>query len=266
MGMHHSPSYPTNVSDPQWQLLEPLIPKPKKTGRPPSDPRLMLNAIFYVLRGGIAWRLLPVDFGPWGTVYHTFRRWTKLGVFEQIHFVLHAIVRAEDGRATDPSAAIMDSQSVKTSRQAGPRGNDAAKKIRGRKRHLLVDTLGLLILVRVTPADVQDRDGARILLPNLRRCFFRLRRIWADKGYRGSLIAWVHQLRRRCRLFLDIVQGKKQKGFHVQPKRWIVERTNAWFSNFRRLSRDYEQRTYHSEAFIYLAFVSIMLNRLCPQK
>lgn len=263
--MLHSPSYRTNITDEQWQMLEPLMPKPKKFGRRPAKPRAMLNAIFYVLRGGIAWRLLPSDFGPWSTAYHAFSRWTKLGLFEQINFVLHAMVRAEDGRETDPSAAILDSQSVKTSRQAGCRGNDAAKLMRGRKRHLLVDTLGFPILVRVTAANVQDRDGARILLSDLRSRFFRLRRIWADKGYRGSLIAWVHQLRPRCRLFLDIVQGKKRKGFHVQPKRWIVERTNAWFSNFRRLSRDYEQRTSHSEAFIYLAVISIMLNRLCPQ-
>lgn len=265
MGMQPYPSYPTNITDEQWQLIKPMMPKPKKFGRPLADPRLMFHAIFYVLRGGIAWRLLPSDFGPWSTAYHTFSRWTKLGLFEQINFVLHAIVRVEEGRETDPSAAIMDSQSVKTSRQAGPRGNDAAKKVRGRKRHLLVDTMGLLIMTRVTAANLQDRDGAKVLLPDLRRCFFRLRHIWADKGYRGRLLMWVHRLRRRCRLFLNIVQGKKQKGFHVQPKRWIIERTNAWFSNFRRLSRDYEQLTSHSEAFIYLAFISIMLNRLCPQ-
>jgi len=253
--------YPTDLTNEQKRILEPLIPGPKTRGRPRTvDIWAVLNAIFYVLRTGCAWRMLPHDFPAWQTVYYYFRQWKKSGVFAAMNDALRADLRTAGGRKPDPSAAILDSQSVKTTEQGGPRGYDAGKKINGRKRHVLVDTLGLLLAVVVHPADIQDRDGAKLLLDKVKDRLPRLQLIWADGGYAGQLIDWVKDT---CHWVLDIVKRPEdQKGFAVLPRRWVVERTLAWIGRYRRLSKDYERQTATSEAFIYAAMTHLMVRRL----
>jgi putative transposase len=224
-----------------------------------------MDAILYVACSGCSWRMLPHDFAPWQTVYGYFRRWRQQGIWQTTHDVLVLMLRLHAGKQTNPTAGIIDSQSVKVADQAGPRGFDAGKKINGRKRHVLVDTLGLILAVVVTPASVQDRDGARLLLGFLQHCFSRLRVIWADGGYAGHLVEWLWHLRHYRRLRLEIVRrGADQRGFQVLPKRWIVERTFGWLMKYRRLRCDYEQLTANSEAMIYIAMTRLMLRRLHP--
>jgi len=260
-------SYPSSLSQPQLALIDDLLPSRSSMGRPPVHERqTILNAIFYVIRSGCPWRYLPHDFPPWQTVYGYFRRWQRAGLWEIIHDVLVKEVRQAHGKHPNPSAAILDSQSVKIADQAGVRGYDAGKKINGRKRHLLVDTLGLILQVVVTPASVQDRDGAREVLVLLTHWFCRLRVVWADGGYAGSLVEWLWQLRTRRKIRLEIVKRHEpQCGFAVLPKRWIVERTLGWLMKNRRLRCDYEQLTATSEAMIRIAMIRLMLARLRPQ-
>ena len=260
-------SYPTDLTDEQGSLLEPLLPQPKPPGtrgRPPADRRRILNGLLYFVRAGCAWRLLPHDFGPWKTVYGYFRAWKKAGHWEFLHDVLRGRVRRQAGKRVQPTAAILDSQTVRSADHAGERGYDGAKKIKGRKRHLLVDTLGLLLWVCVTPADVTERDGARTLLGPALHWFRWLRCVWADQGYAGEEFApWVAAHRRTGTLRLEVVPRlQSQRGFVVLAKRWIVERTFGWFMKHRRLVRDYETKTEHAEAVIYLAMIGIMLRRL----
>jgi len=257
--------YPTDLSNAEWQKIEPLIPKPKTNrGRKRQHPILeILNAIFYLLRTGCAWRMLPHDFPPWKTVYHYFRLWRKDGVWAHINAALRIELREADDREPEPSAAILDSQSVKMSDVKGVRGYDAGKKVNGRKRHILVDTLGLLLMVIVHAADIQDRDGAKLVLEKVRERFSRLRLIWADGGYTGKLIDWVKDT---CNWVLEIVRrDPNTKGFQVLPRRWVVERTFGWLSQYRRLSRDYEVLTETSEAMIYAAMIHLMVRRLVRQ-
>jgi len=264
----HPTHYPTDLTDEEWDQIKSLVPKPKsgkgRPGRPPGiDRRSLLNAIFYVLRSGCAWRLLPSDFGPWQTVYGYFRTWSQDWTWTFIHDVLRDWVRKTAGRKVAPTAAIVDSQSVKTPDQAGERGYDAGKKIAGRKRHLAVDCLGLILLLRITPASVQDRDAARPLLQALVSLYGRLQIIWADGGYLGTLVNWVKQLRPFGKLRLDIVRRCDDvKGFKVLPRRWVVERTFGWLFKSRRLCRDYEVRLDHSEAMVRLCMIRIMVRRL----
>ena len=257
-------SYPTDLTEQQWQRLQPLLPKRKRRGRPPADLRRILNGLLYFVRAGCAWRLLPHDFGPWKTVYGYFRRWKREQRWEFIHDVLRSQVRVEAGKRTQPTAAILDSQTVRSSDHAGERGYDGAKKTKGRKRHILVDTLGLLLCVCVTPADVAERDGARTLLGPALRWFRWLRCLWADQGYAGeAFAAWVAAHRQTGTLRLEVVPRlQSQRGFVVLAKRWIVERTFGWFMKHRRLVRDYETKTEHAEAFLYIAMIGIMLRRL----
>lgn len=264
--MHHSSLYPSSLTDDQWEEIQPQLPVRSGGGRPPRHHyRDILNAIFYWVRTGGAWRYLPHDFAPWQTVYGYFRRWRQQGLWQRIHDCLVKRVRVAAGRLPTPSAAILDSQSVKSADQAGPRGYDAGKKIKGRKRHVLVDTLGLILAVTITVASVQDRDGARGLLLWLQHHASRLRLIWADGGYAGALVAWVWQLRAQRRVHLEIVKRtKQQRGFAVLPKRWIVERTLGWLVKNRRLRCDYEQLPATSEALIYVAMIRLMLRRLHP--
>lgn len=257
--------YPSDLTDREWEYIKGLIPAAKQGGRSrQTNMRLTLNAIFYLTRSGCAWRYLPREYPPWQTVYGYFRAWRIDGVWERIHDRLRASVREQEGRERQPTAAILDSQSIKTTDRGGAeRGFDAGKLINGRKRHILVDTLGLLLLVIVHSAGIQDRDGARIVLAPLANRFSQLRKIWADGIYNGGIGEWIRDLRRRNRIKLEIVKrSDKRKGFQVLPRRWVVERTFAWLSFHRRMSKDYEYLPKTSEAFIRIAMIKLMLARL----
>jgi putative transposase len=256
--------YPTDLTDAQWEILEPLLPKPKPRGRRPTDRRLILNALFYFVRAGCAWRLLPREYGPWETVYGYFRRWRCQGLWALIQSILRTFVRRQAGKRSQVTAAILDSQTVRSADHPGARGYDAAKKTKGRKRHLLVDTLGLLLWVCVTPADVSEKAGARRFLSQALQWFGWLRCLWADQGYVGAAFAaWVAAHRKTGTLRLEIVPRlQSQRGFQVLAKRWIVERTFGWLMKHRRLVRDYETKIENAEAMIHITMISLMLRRL----
>jgi putative transposase len=257
--------YPNDLTDREWEYIKPLIPPAKPGGRDrKTDMRQVINAIFYITRTGCPWRYLPKEYPPWQTTYGYFRAWRIDGTWQQIHDRLRADVREKEGRSAQPSAAILDSQTVKTTDRGGDeRGYDAGKKTYGRKRHILVDTIGLVLLAVVHSAAIQDRDGARLVLAPLAHAFTRLRKIWADSIYAGALVEWVRNLRRRNRIDLEIVKrSDEEKGFVVLPRRWIVERTFAWLSFNRRLSKDYEYLPVTSETFIYISMIRLMLARL----
>lgn len=223
-----------------------------------------LQPVLYLIRGGISWQMLPKEFPPYKTVYDYFRKWRLQGVWKAIPDRLRGKVRQLMGRKTQPTVGILDSQSVKTTSVGGScRGFDAGKNVNGRKRHLLLDTLGLVLIAIVRSASIQDRDGARLVLQKLAHQFTRIALIWADGGYAGQLVNWVQQIRAYRRVRLEIVKrSDQQKGFVVLPKRWIVERTFGWLSRFRRLSKDYERLPETSETLIYIAMTRLMLSRL----
>lgn len=222
--------------------------------------RLVINGILYVVVGGIQWRMLPKEYPKWQSVYYYFRIWRDDGTWQRIHDTVRAMVRRRAGRHKHPTAGCLDSQSVKTTAVAGIRGYDKGKQVNGRKRHLLVDTLGLLMAVVVTAASVQDRDGAKLLISRLPGACKKLRLIWVDGSYRGQLLDWVAD---RCRFRLQtILRSDDQKGFVVLPRRWVVERTFAWLNHHRRLSKDYEGQTASAEAMILIAMTRVMVRRL----
>ena len=273
---HHIPTpyprsrrYPSDTTDAEWALIEPLLPRPACTqptgGRPETHPhRQIVDAIRYLVHNGCVWRALPADFPPWPTVYGHFARWAADGTLGRVHDTLRQQVRQAHGRQPTPSAAIIDSQSVRAAETVPKpsRGYDAAKKINGRKRHIAVDTLGLLLVVLVTAASVQDRDAARALLWRLRVGFRRIRLLWGDAAYQGRLVGWAAAT---LGLRVQIVRRRLAHAFQVLPRRWVVERTLAWISRHRRTVRDYERLPDHHAAMVIWAMVTVMTRRLARQ-
>ena len=254
--------YPSDLTDAQWEIIEPMLPLPKWMGRPfKHDRRDIVDAILYVVRTGCAWRYLPVDFPPWQTVYGHFKQFNERGTTERILDELREQVRIAEGREPEPSAGIIDSQSVKGADTVGrdSRGYDAGKKINGRKRFIVTDTLGLLVTVCVLAACWQDRDGGKTTLLST---YLRspIRHVFADQGFAGRLVDWAAEY---LRTTVEIVRKPaEQRGFAVHPRRWVVERTLSWLTAHRRLARDYERDPEVSEHMIRWAAIGGMLNRL----
>jgi transposase len=256
-------AYPSDLTDAQWQVIAPHLPEyvPGRRGRPRVWPlRRIVEAILYLDRTGCAWRYLPCDFPPWQTVYGYFAAWRDDGTLARLHDALRARVRAAAGRNSEPTAAVIDSQSVRAADTVPKtsRGWDNAKKVNGRKRHIAVDTTGLLLAVVITAASVQDRDGARPLLWNLHRACRRVRLVWADAGYAGKLAAWAAAMK----MTIEIAAKRDRHVFEVLPRRWVAERTFAWISKHRRTVRDYEQLAGSHEAMIMRAMIALMTRRL----
>jgi putative transposase len=256
-------AYPSDLTDEEWERIEALVPTPKSGGRPAKiSRREIVNALFYLSRNGVVWRAMPHDLPNWSTVYQYYSRWYKEGIWQTLLENLTMLERVEQGRLPQPSAAVIDSQSVKTVQGGPQRGFDAAKKVKGRKRHILVDTLGLLLMVLVTGASTTEEDGAQRLL-NLswwRWTTKRLKLIWADNGYhKGRLLGFAKKV---LGWHIQIVKRpKKVKGFVLLKRRWVVERTSGWLNWYRRLSKDYEHQPQSSEAQVQLAMISVLRKR-----
>ncbi len=257
--------YPSDTTAAEWAVIAPLIPTglPSARGgrRPVHSRRDIVDAIRYVAHNGNVWRALPGNFPPWKTVYGYHVRWTADGTVNQVHNTLREQVRTAEGRAPTPTAAIIDSQSVRAAETVArtSRGYDAGKHVNGRKRHIAVDTIGLLLAVAVSAASVQDRHAGHALIHALRTCYQRIRHVWADGGYSGTLVAWA-----ASRTITVQIVGKiaGQIGFRVQPRRWVVERTLSWITRCRRTVRDYERRPEHHAAIVQWSMIIIMTRRL----
>lgn len=250
--------YPTNLTEYQWKVIEKILNDNRKRKHSLKE---IFEAIFYLLKTGCQWRMLPSEFAPWNSVYYYYRKWKNNGTIEEIHEVLRNMVRARVGKSQSPSVACIDSRSVKTSRSGGlERGVDGGKKVKGRKQHIITDTLGLLLVVVVHAANMHDSKSAPKVIEKLRGRFDRMECIFADGGYRGALSDWVKE---KFGWMINVVlRTDKSVNFQVLPKRWVVERTFAWFESYRRLAKDYEYNTDTSESMIQLAMIRLMLNRL----
>jgi putative transposase len=254
--------YASDMTDAEWKLVARLLPKRRRVGRPRKvDLRAVLNAILYLLATGAQWRALPKDFPPFTTVQYYFYNWRDTQLWRRINRALLARARRAVGRKSTPSAGVIDSQTVKTTESGGPRGFDPAKRMKGRKRHLVTDTEGWLLAVQVHSADIQDNHGAVPLLKAARQAFAQLRHLFADRVYRGPKL--LNAISEVGRWTIDIVTRSQTVGtFKAEPRRWVIERTFAWFGRNRRLAKDFERTVASAEAWITIASIRVLSRRL----